>query len=60
LEPQYSADAQKFIVVAQYSYREKAFKAEFIIVRSVFGLAMLTSDKCNEVVKLSRFKRLVV
>jgi hypothetical protein len=35
LEPQYSADAQE-LTLAQCSYREKAFKAEFIIVLKCF------------------------
>jgi hypothetical protein len=50
LESQYSADAQAF-TVTQGSYREKAFKAEFIIVSSVFGINACNADKCNEVVK---------
>jgi hypothetical protein len=41
LEPQYSDDVHEFIDT-QCSYREKAFKAEFIIVLSVY-----TSDSCN-------------
>jgi hypothetical protein len=48
LKSQYSADSQA-LTVKQGSYREKAFKAEFIIVWSVFGTC--NADKCNDVVK---------
>jgi hypothetical protein len=49
LEPQYSADAQE-LTLAQGSYREKAFKAEFIIVWKCFRTcnANKLSTSCQE------------